>query len=293
VRSAYALLFGANVVYATSYVATRVVLDDLPPALLALVRLVVGAAVLIPVARLLEPAAVAPDRRDRWRIVWMGVIGFAGAFAFGHWGLARSTATNAALLIIVEPVSIMMLSPMLLGERMSRREAAGAALAVLGAVVVVLDGVPGLTRAVAPHWRGDLLLVLSGLAYGAYTLLGRGVLSRHSPLRVTARSIAWGAAVMVPLAVVEWLGGARPVLTAGAVAGSLYLAVVITALGYLLWNWALARVAAPQVAVFVTVQPIGGAMLGVLLLHEPLTVFTVAGGLLIVVGLWLTVTGRE
>ena len=145
----------------------------------------------------------------------MGVIGFAGAFAFGHWGLARSTATNAALLIIVEPVSIMALSPLVLGERMSRREAAGAALAVLGAVVVILNGVPGVTRGLAPHWRGDLLLVLSGLAFGAYTLLGRGVLSRHSPLRVTARSIVWGAVVMVPFVVAEWLGGARPVLTAG------------------------------------------------------------------------------
>jgi drug/metabolite transporter (DMT)-like permease len=293
VRSAYALLLGANLVYATSYVATRVTLDHLPPATLALIRLVVGAAILVPIARILEPVADRLDRGDAWRIVWMGVIGFAGAFAFSHWGLARSTATNAALLIIVEPVSIMVLSPLLLGERMSRREATGAALAVLGAVVVVLDGVPGLTRTVAPHWRGDLLLVLAGVAYGAYTLLGRGVLSRHSPLRVTARSIGWGAVVMVPFAVAEWQGGARPVLTTGSVAGALYLAVVITAFGYLLWNWALARVAAPQVAVFVTVQPIGGAVLGVVLLQEPLTGFTMAGGGLIVMGLWLTISGQQ
>jgi drug/metabolite transporter (DMT)-like permease len=292
VRSAWLALLGANLVYSTSYVATRVVLDDLPPALLALVRLVVGAAVLVPIARALEPAA-AYGRADRWRLVWMGAIGFAGAFAFTNWGLARSTATNAALLIVVEPLSIMALSPALLGERLSRREAAGAAVAVLGAVVVVLNGVPGLTHALAPHWRGDLLLVLAGLAYGAYTLLGRGVLARHGPLGVTARSIVWGAVVMLPLAVAEWAGGARPVLSPGAVAGGLYLAVVITALGYLLWNWALPRVGAPQAAISVTVQPIGGAILGVALLREPLTVFTVAGGVLIVLGLWLTVTGRK
>jgi drug/metabolite transporter (DMT)-like permease len=293
VPSAYALLFAANLVYATSYVATRIVLDDLPPALLALVRLVVGAGILVPAARALEPAGEAPARGDAWRIAWMGVVGFAGAFALSHWGLARSTATNAALLIIVEPLSIMALSPLLLGERLRRREVAGGALALLGAVLVMVNGVPGLTLALAPHWRGDLLLVLAGLAYGAYTLLGRGVLARHSPLLVTARSIVWGAVVMVPLAGAEWLGGARPVLSRGAVVGALYLAVVITAFGYLLWNWVLARVSAPQVAIFVTVQPIGGAVLGVLLLHEPLTVFTVGGAVLIVLGLWLTVTGRD
>jgi len=287
VRSASALLFAANLVYATSYVATRVVLDDLPPAFLALVRLVVGAAILVPIARALEKPVRAPARGDAWRIVWMGVVGFAGAFALSHWGLARSTATNAALLIIVEPLSIMALSPLLLGERLRRREVAGGALALLGAVLVVLNGVPGLTLVLAPHWRGDLLLVLAGLAYGAYTLIGRAVLARHSPLVVTARSIVWGAVVMVRL------GGARPVLSPAAVGGALYLAVVITAFGYLLWNWVLARVSAPRVAIFVTVQPIGGAVLGVVLLREPLTVFTVAGAVLIVLGLWLTVRGRD
>jgi drug/metabolite transporter (DMT)-like permease len=292
VRSAYALLVGANLVYATSYVATRFVLEDLPPALLALARLVIGAVILVPTVRFLEPPATRPDRSDARRIAWMGVVGFAGAFAFSHWGLARSTATNAALLIIIEPLSIMALSPRLLGERLRAREMAGAAFALLGAVLVVLNGVPGLTRALAPHWRGDLLLVLAGVAYGAYTLLGRGVLARHSPLLVTARSIVWGAVVMVPLAAVEWLGGARPVWSTGAVVGALYLAVIITAFGYLLWNWILARVSAPQVAIFVTVQPVGGAILGVVLLHEPLTVFTVAGAALIVLGLWLTASGR-
>jgi drug/metabolite transporter (DMT)-like permease len=290
VSPAYALLLFANCVYATSYVATRLVLDDLPPALLALVRLVGGALILVPAARLLEGRAPAPVGADRRRIAWMGVIGFAGAFALGNWGLARSTATNAALLIIAEPVSIMLLGPVVLGERLTRREGAGAALAVLGVIVVVLNGIPGVTHELIPHWRGDLLLVLSGLAYGVYTLIGRAVLARHSPFTVTARSILWGALVMVPLVVLELLAGARPTLSTGALAGAVYLAVVITAGGYLLWNWALVRVGAPQAAVFLTVQPIGGALLGVLILHEPLTAFTVAGGLLIAAGLWLTVT---
>jgi drug/metabolite transporter (DMT)-like permease len=293
VRAADLILLVANLVYATSYVVTRIALDHLPPALLALGRLAIAAAVLWPVVRTLEAPATAADRRDTWRIVAMGAVGFAGAYAFSHWGLARSTATNAALLIIVEPLSIMLLSPPLLGERLRRREAVGATLALVGVVLVVLNGVPGLTHALAPHWRGDLLLVLAGVAYGAYTLIGRDVLARRSPLAVPARSIGWGAVVMVPLAVVEWLGGARPAPSVGAVAGLLYLAVVITALGYLVWNWALARVSAPRASIFLTVQPIGGAVLGVVLLQDALTGFTVVGATLIVLGLWLTVVGGE
>ena len=135
--------------------------------------------------------------------------------------------------------------------------------------------------------------LLAGVAYGAYTLIGRDVLARQPPILVTARSIGWGAVVMTPLAAIEWLGGARPAPSAGAVAGVLYLGVVITALGYLVWNWALARVSAPRASIFLTVQPIGGAVLGVAVLRVPLTAFTVSGGVLIALGLWVTVAGEE
>jgi len=284
VLAAYFVLLAANVVYGTSYVATRVTLGSVPPATLALLRLVIGSLVLLPLARL-DPAGPALSRGDRWKIAWMGVLGFAAAFVLANWGIGASTATNAALLIVVEPVSLMLLGPLLLGERLARREAVGAALAVAGAVLVVVNGIPGVTETFAPHWRGDLLLVLSGLAYASYSLFGRDVLGRHAALRVTAWSILWGVAALLPLAAAEWMDGRRPVWTRAAVAGTLYLALVITAFGYLAWNWALRRVEAARAAIFLNVQPVVGAFLGVALLGEPLTAFTLAGGALIIAGL--------
>jgi len=262
-------------------VATRVTLADVPPATLALARLVVGSLALSPLARR-ETSSPPPTRRDRWTFAWMGIVGFGAAFILGNWGIAASTATNAALLIVVEPVSLMLLGPALLGERLTRREALAAALAVGGALLVVVNGIPGVTER-----RGDLLLVLSGLAYASYSLLGRRVLDRHAAGRVTASSILWGALAMLPLALGEWLAGRRPVWTWAAVAGTLYLALVVTALGYLVWNWALRRVKAARAAIFLCVQPVAGALLGVVLLGEPLTVFTLLGGGLIVGGLAL------
>lgn len=288
--SADLVLVVANVVYATSYAATRLTLDHVPPATLALIRLMIGALVLIPLAVALQPAAAAPiGRADRRSIRWMGVLGFAGAFAFSHWGIARSTATNAALLITVEPISLILLSPWALGERLTRREGLGAALALVGAAVVVVNGIPGVTAALVPHWRGDLLLLLAGLAYAAYSLFGRGVLTRHPAIAVTAWSIAWGVAAMLPLAALEWAAAAQIRLNGPAILGVLYLALVITALGYLAWNWALERVPAPRAAIFLNIQPLVGALLGVYYLGEPLTAFTVAGGVLILLGLTLTV----
>lgn len=281
------LLLVANVVYATSPAATRIALDAFPPATLALVRLVVAAAVLGPVVR-----ATAVPRRQRPRIVAMGVVGFAVAFALTNWGIEHSSATNAALLIIVEPLTLLLLGPALLGERPSRREVVAAVAALLGAVVVIVDGVPGMTLNVLPRWRGDSLLVLSGVAYAAYSLLGRPVLTAANATAVTARSILWGAVAMAPLAALEWLDGRRPSAEPAGIAAALYLAVVITAGGYVVWNLALARLEASRTAPFLTVQPVVGALLGAALLGDPVSVYTGIGGALIVGGLWMSATAR-
>jgi drug/metabolite transporter (DMT)-like permease len=280
------VLLLANALYATSYVPIRVVLADVPPATLAFLRLALGWLVLLPLAgRVGAPASAA----DHARLIAMGVAGFAAPYALINWGMAESTATHAALLVIVEPASLILLSPLVLGERLRGIEVAGAVLALLGGACVVVNGIPGVSAAILPHGRGDALIVLAGVAFASYSLLGRPLLHRHHALTVTSRSIVWGAIAMAPFAVHEWSTGARAAWTATAVAGTLYLAVAITAVGYLVWNWALARVQAPRAAIFLNVQPLGGALLGVFLLGETATVFTAAGTVLIVAGLCMTI----
>jgi drug/metabolite transporter (DMT)-like permease len=293
VPTAYVVLILANVVYGSSYAVSRVVLEHMGPATLSFCRLLIGSLVLVPLALAQRREDRRLSRSDRWSIFWMGVSGFAAAFAFGNWGLSLSTATNAALLITVEPVSLILLSPLVLGERLTRREGVGALLTVVGATVVVLNGIPGATVAIAPHWRGDLLLVLSGVAYAGYSLFGRDVLARHRAVPVTAWSILWGLVVMAPFTVAEWVAGERPEWTQTVIIGTLYLGLVITALGYLIWNWALERVEAPRLAIFVNIQPLAGALLGVVALREALTIYTVAGGVLILVGVHTTLLAKR
>lgn len=290
--SAYLVLLLSNLVFATGYSVSRIVLDDVGPVTLAMARLLIGSAILGPLAwRGIRAAKLS--REDHWRLALMGLVGFTLAFALGNWGLAHSTASNAALLITVEPAALILLSPLLLGERLGRREGVGAGLAIVGATLVVVNGIPGVTQALVPHWRGDLVLILSGVAYAAYSLLARPVLLRHPALVVTACSILWGAATMLPLAGLEWAAGPASRWTPRAIAGVLYLGLVMTALGYAVWNWCLERVETPRVAIFLNLQPLGGALLGVWWLGERLTVFTVVGGALILAGLHLTMNPRR
>jgi len=284
-RGAFAVLILANLIYATAYSTARVAMTGVPPAALAFVRLFAAGAVLLPFFKVRGAAPLS--RQDFWSVAGMGIVGLGAAFWLGNVGIAWSSSTDAALLVVVEPVALMLLGPVLLGEKLSRREAAGAALAVIGSALVVFNGVPGLSAGAGllPHWRGDLLLILGGLAFAAYSLLGRPALARADAGRVTVLSMFWGAAAVFPLAAREWMTGRRPVWTFSAAAATIYLALAVTALGFFLWNWALERVETSRAAIFLTSQPILGALLGVLWLKERATVFTFVGGALIVAGL--------
>jgi drug/metabolite transporter (DMT)-like permease len=95
---------------------------------------------------------------------------------------------------------------------------------------------------------------------------------------------------MVPVVAAEWAAGVRPEWTAVGTAATLYLAVVVTALAYLAWNAALARVPAPRAAIFINVQPVVGVALGIWLLGEPATIYTFLGAALVFSGLIVTTT---
>ena len=90
---------------------------------------------------------------------------------------------------------------------------------------------------------------------------------------------------MLPFAVGEWMKGQRPIWSYSILFGTLYLSLIVTALGFFMWNWALKRIEAARAGIFLNIQPVLGAVLGVLLLKERWTVFTIGGGLLSAVGL--------
>jgi drug/metabolite transporter (DMT)-like permease len=103
VKLAELVLLGANVVYATSYVATRVTLGSIPPATLAFARLAIAWTALAPFARprVAEPSGSPGDRRT---IAWMGLLGFAAAYAFSHWASgARQLLRASPLLSVARP----------------------------------------------------------------------------------------------------------------------------------------------------------------------------------------------
>jgi drug/metabolite transporter (DMT)-like permease len=283
-RGAVGVALAANVLGGTSYVLTKVALWGLGEATLVLVRTVVALAILIPLCRGRLGPLLRARGADRWRLLVMGIAGYALPLVLASHGVRHSTATNASLLIATEPLAVVLLGALVLGEPLSGRRLLALGLGVLGTSILVSDGIPFLTTTVVPHPLGDALLVASGVAWALYTIAGKPLLTAHDPVAVSAASLV----VAAPVLAVQAAFDAAP-LTPGpslgpALVAACALGMFVSALMTVLWNRALGAMDASHLAAFVFLQPLTGVALSALALGEVLTPWGLVGGGLALAG---------
>ncbi len=214
-------------------------------------RLVSGALMLLLLLRLRRAPAGA---RGGWRGA-AALFVYAAAFSYAY--VQLDAGTGALLLFGAVQVSLL-LAGLLRGERPGTQALAGFLLALGGLLYLLLPG------ASAPPLGGALLMLLSGLAWGLYTLLGRG---GGDPLAVSAgnflRAIAFAALLLLVFHGQLRLDG--PGLLYALLSGAL-----ASGLGYAVWYSALPGLTALQGASVQLSVPVLAALCGALLLGEPL-----------------------
>lgn len=240
-----------------------------------LARLASGALVLTLLVRA-NPAQRAPAKQGSWRAA-AALFAYAIAFSFAY---LRLGASVGALVLFGVVQTTMILGGLRAGERPRPAQWIGLAIAFGGLVALNL---PGLT---APDPLGASLMASAGVAWGLYSLLGRGC---NHPLAATAENFSRS----VPLAVVASL------LTLALVHTSprgLLLAVVSGALtsgvGYSFWYAALRKLSATRAAIVQLSVPVLTALGSVALLGESISPRLAVAGSAILAGVALAVLRR-
>ena len=205
---------------------------------------------------------------------------FAYAIAFSLAYLRLSTGTGALILFGV--VQVTMISAGIRGgERPPLAAWLGSLLAVLGLVALLLPGVT------SPDPAGALLMAVAGVAWGVYTLRGRGA---SDPLAVTARNFSSSVPLAIGAFVVALAVGVRAEprgLALAALSGS-----IASGLGYAAWYTALRGLTATRAAVLQLSVPVLAATGGVLFLGEAVTARLVVCACAILGGIALVVLRR-
>ena len=278
-------LLAVMVVWGSTFVVTKSAMTELPPLTMAFVRVCIGALVLAPFA---IPRMRASSVPLPWMRIWaMGFIGVALYYVLFNSSLADTSASQGALVQSSIPAVTALIAALWLREAASPVRAFGIALSIIGVVVVFAGGSTESSDTAPAPILGNLLMFASVVCWGLYTSLAKRVAECDS-IVITTWVAAIGAALLLPLSVFELWNRALPNPSAQAWLGVLYLGVFASGAGYLLYNYALKKMAASQVGVFTNLIPVVGVLTGVIALGEPLAWQAIAGGAIVMLGVWLT-----
>lgn len=272
------LTAAAMVAFAANSVITRLALEPglIDAASFQALRVASAAAVLL--AALLARG----DRFELNRRAGLGaaaLMGYAAPFTIAYVTLGA----GAGALILFGVVQLTMFAVALRrGERFGPVALIGLSLALIGLVYLLLPG------AAAPDPMGAALMVVAGVAWALYSLLGQ---KAGAPLPATASNFLLAA----PIAVVIWLVGAgltEVTLTAQGAGLALLSGAAASALGYIIWYAALPQLTAGAAATVQLSVPIIAALGGALLLAEPFTARLALASALTLGGVALALSAR-
>jgi drug/metabolite transporter (DMT)-like permease len=280
VRSrAVAALIAAGLLWGTTVPLSKVALEWLPAAWLTFARFGLACLILLAFSRSGIKAAFRPAA------LASGAIGYGGSVLLQNAGITRTTVSHAALLIGAVPVLVAIMAAVW-HRTMARPLAwAGFAVSLAGVILVTVIRTAGPSTAGGPVTIGDGLVLASVLLSAALMVAQSRLLRGRDPVAVTAVQFLGAAAAMLPVAVTS---GGITAPSAGELApvlATLALAVAGTMAPFTLFAYGQKRVPAEVAGAFVNIEPVVGAVAGVVVFGDPAGVGQLVGGLAILAGI--------
>lgn len=269
------LLFAAMcLIWGIPYLLIRVAVSEISPAMLVFTRTAMGAAILMPVV-LARGGLRGPGPK------WGAILVFAALEIGGPWFLMSSaelriSSSLAGLLVSAVPLIGVLIAPLF-----GNREGIGP-LAIGGLLLglVGVGAIVGLDVRAANAWAiAEMGLVVVGYALGP--AIATRFLQGVPSVSVTGISLAACAIAYAPVAVLQWPHTMPSLKVFGSVA---VLAVVCTALAFLLFFALIAEIGPVRATVITYVNPAVAALLGVAVLHETFTIWMGVGFVLVLLG---------
>ena len=280
---AFAALAAAGCLWGTGFLFGKWALAELSVGQMVLYRFLFASLGFAPgVWRSLRNPATRIRRQDLALILTASLVGVPIQFLVQFAGLARTTVSHASLMVGMLPVLLAAGSALFAHEHVKLRRWIALFASTIGAALIAFGASTGEAGSQA-SLIGDLLVAASLIAAVAWILIVQALMKsgRYSPVSASAYVMTAGTPM---LAIWVFAGeGALPVrlsaLTWTSVAAMGLLATTVTTY---LWNWGLSQVPASQAGVFINLEPVVGAILGVLVLDDLLGPYGIIGGLLVI-----------
>ncbi len=296
-----AIVFGILAVSTASPII-RFAQQDASSIVIAAWRLGIATLVLAPVA--LTRHRVDLRALGYKKLLLLVLSGFFLSLHFASWisSLEYTTVASSVVLVSTSPLWVALLSPLVLQERIGPAVRAGLLVALVGGVVVGLSEACGFAggRLACSSFQaalqgravfGNLLALTGALTAAGYLLIGRSV--RSSLALAPYIFVVYGSAAVFLLAAVGLRGESMLGYQPRTYLYFLALGLIPQLLGHSTFNWALRYLSAAYVSVTLLGEPIGSTILAYVFLNENPGVLEIAGGILILVGIYVASRPRK
>jgi len=262
---AYTAISIVTVLWATNFTVAKFATKEFDPLFIASFRVFVTSAIFY---SCLPRAERKFDWSDFKSIVPLSLSGILGNHVFFASGIKYTTPSHSAVIHALLPVFVGVVAYVILKERLGPMAFVGMAMAVAGALLVVVKASQAEFRDTVV---GDVLTAMGILSFSFYIVLGRRLVSRMGSFRAVTFAFVFAIPFMVPVLVIGLVRQHWELVTWKGIAALGYMLVFANIVAYILHLFALTRLTAGQVAAFVDLQPAIGISIAVMFNMDVLT----------------------
>lgn len=279
----YSIAFFVMFIWSVTFVSTKVLLQSLSPLEILIYRYMLAYLCFVAINPRFERLR---GWREEFKLAMAGLLGVTLYFLCENYAVDYSSPSNVALLVVISPLITGILAHFMTeGEPLTKRFAAGCTLALTGVFFVVFNG----HFILRLHPLGDLLAIAASFIFAVYSIILKNQDKAYSPLFITRRSFFYALLFMLPMTASQSFRWLPPELFSTSVLLNLaFLSIVASCLCFWLWNrviWWLGAVKASNILYLV---PPTTALASFFVLNERITIFTVCGTVLVLMGVYIS-----
>jgi len=262
---------------------------EAPPLAIASYRMFLSVAMLMPF--FIRNNGIEKLRKQGSKTIFnLFMVGVVLAIHFASWitSLGLTSVASSVIFVHIDPIFVAIISHFFLEDRITRKTLLGIVISFIGISVIAM----GDAGAGASNLRGDILALIGGIMLGLYILGGR-VYRKNLDLTTYVTPVY--SVATVALVLMSLITGTQLTGFSYSTYGLFFLIALIPMIfGHTLYNWVLRYLSAPVVSLSLLGEPVGASILAFLLLGETPNSFTIIGGGITLLGIFISAyRGRD
>lgn len=281
---AYTYLLLVVVIWGIAPTVIKFGLSEIPPFLFLTYRFLITTIVLLPVFILSKNRSLG--LKNLPLVILVSFLGSTLNLGLLFYGTQFTTSLDSSLITATAPIFVALAGTWFLHDRVTKKERIGIIITIVGTVVIAFQSFFEKNPGVVSGITGNMIIFISNIAFVAYLLTSKEALRKGvSPITITFMMFFIGFLTSLPLSYHDL--GSITKLSLPAHLSVVYMALFSGALAYYLYQKAQKRIEASEAAVFTYLTPIITAPIGVIWLHEKLTIPYIIGSVIIALGVFL------